>query len=58
MWLNDGNFYSLKEAKVVIEQWRKYYNIKIFHSALGYRQQAPMAYSPKPISLEQCEIMP
>jgi len=44
--LNGEIFYSLKEAKVVIEQWRKYYNTKRPHSALGYRPPAPVAYSP------------
>ena len=55
--LNGEIFYSLKEAKVVIEQWRKYYNTKRPHSALGYRPPAPVAYSPIPILLEQSEIM-
>ena len=55
--LNGEIFYSLKEAKVVIEQWRKYYNTKRPHSALGYRPPAPVAYSPIPIPLEQSEIM-
>ena len=51
--LNGEIFYSLKEAKVVIEQWRKYYNTKRPHSALGYRPPAPVAYSPAPMPLEQ-----
>jgi hypothetical protein len=34
--LNGEIFYSLKEAKVVIEQWRKYYNTIRPHSSLGY----------------------
>ena len=55
--LNGEIFYSLKEAKVVIEQWRKYYNTKRPHSALGYRPPAPVAYSQTPIPLEQSEIM-
>jgi putative transposase len=55
--LNGEIFYSLKEAKVVIEQWRKHYNTKRPHSALGYRPPAPVTYSPIPVPLEQSEIM-
>ena len=51
--LNGEIFYSLKEAKTVIEQWRKHYNTKRPHSALGYRPPAPVAYSPKPTPLDQ-----
>jgi putative transposase len=43
--LNGEIFYSLKEAQVVIEQWRIEYNTKRPHSALGYRPPAPEAYS-------------
>ena len=50
--LNGEIFYSLKEAKIVIEQWRKHYNTKRPHSALGYRPPAPVAYSPKPTPLD------
>jgi transposase InsO family protein len=42
--LNGEIFYSLKEAQVVIEQWRIEYNTKRPHSALGYRPPAPEAY--------------
>jgi transposase InsO family protein len=55
--LNGGIFYSLKEAKVVIEQWRKHYNTKRPHSSLGYRPPAPVTYNPVPVPLEQSEIM-
>jgi putative transposase len=55
--LNGEIFYSLKEAKVVIEQWRRHYNTKRPHSALGYRPPAPVVYSPIPVPLEQSEIM-
>ncbi len=44
--LNGEIFYSLKEAQVVIEQWRVQYNTVRPHSALGYRPPAPGAYSP------------
>ncbi|WP_353622327.1 MULTISPECIES: integrase core domain-containing protein [unclassified Labrenzia] len=33
-------FYSLKEAQILTEQWRKHYNTKRPHSALGYRPPA------------------
>ena len=39
--LNGEIFYSLKEAQIVIEQWRRHYNTKRPHSALGYRPPAP-----------------
>ena len=38
---NGEIFYSLKEAQVVIEQWRQEYNTRRPHSALGYRPPAP-----------------
>jgi transposase InsO family protein len=41
--LNGEIFYTLKEAKVLIEQWRKHYNTIRPHSALGYRPPAPEA---------------
>jgi putative transposase len=44
--LNGEIFYSLKEAQIVIEQWRVEYNTRRPHSALGYRPPVPAAYSP------------
>ena len=44
--LNGEIFYSLKEAQVVIEEWRKHYNTKRPHSALGYRPPAPEVVVP------------
>jgi Integrase core domain len=44
--LNGEIFYSLKEAQIVIEQWRQQYNTVRSHAALGYRPPAPGAYSP------------
>ena len=41
--LNGEIFYSLKEAQVVIEQWRVHYNTVRPHSSLGYRPPAPVA---------------
>ncbi len=34
-------FYSLREAQVLIEAWRRHYNAVRPHSALGYRPPAP-----------------
>ena len=55
--LNGELFYSLKEAQIVIEEWRVQYNTVRPHSALGYRPPAPGAYSPvlppKPLSQPQ-----
>ena len=45
--LNGEIFYSLKEAQVVIEQWRVHYNEARPHSSLGYRPPAPKAILPK-----------
>ena len=41
--LNTEIFYTLKEAQVLIEQWRRHYNEVRPHSALGYRPPAPIA---------------
>ena len=40
-FLNGEIFYSLREAQILIEEWRKHYNTKRPHSALGYRPPAP-----------------
>jgi putative transposase len=42
--LNIEVFSSLKEAKVLIEDWRRHYNTKRPHSSLGYRPPAPEAF--------------
>ena len=39
--LNGELFYSLREAQVIIEDWRNHYNHIRPHSALGYRPPAP-----------------
>ena len=40
--LLDGEiFYTLAEARVLIEGWRRHYNTVRPHSALGYRPPAP-----------------
>ena len=40
--LNGEVFYTLKEAQVVIEDWRNHYNHIRPHSSLGYKPPAPM----------------
>ena len=44
--LNGEIFYTLKEAQIVIEEWRRHYNTVWPHSALGYRPPAPEAIVP------------
>ena len=41
-------FNTLREAQVLIEQWRKHYNAARPHSALGYRPPAPEVVMPGP----------
>jgi transposase InsO family protein len=41
-------FFTLTEAKVLIEQWRREYNTIRPHSSLGYRPPAPEAIRPDP----------
>jgi putative transposase len=42
-------FYTLKEAKVLIEDWRRHYNHKRPHSSLNYRSPAPEAILVQPL---------
>ena len=44
--LNMEIFYTLKEAKVLIERWRHHYNTVRPHSSLGYRPPAPETILP------------
>ena len=44
--LNGEIFYTLREAKVLIERWRVHYNTVRPHSSLGYRPPAPEAIAP------------
>jgi len=44
--LNGEIFYTLREAQIRIEEWRKHYNTKRPHSALGYRPPTPEAITP------------
>ena len=42
--LNGEIFYSLKEAKIVIESWRRHYNTVRPHGSLGYKPPAPEVF--------------
>ena len=45
--LLDGEiFYTLKEAKIVIESWRRHYNTVRPHGSLGYKPPAPEVFVP------------
>ena len=43
-------FYTLTEAPILIDRWRRPYNTVQPHSASGYRLPAPEAISPAPLS--------
>ena len=47
--LNRARFYTLREAQVVIERWRRIYNQVRLHSAGGYRPPAPETMTPHPL---------
>ena len=55
--LNGEIFCSLKEAKVLIEQWRRHYNTVRPHSSLGYRPPAPQTFVPAPPHLDGAPAM-
>ena len=48
--LNGEIFYTLKEAQILIEQWRRHYNTVRPHSSLGYRSPAPQTVITSPIA--------
>ncbi len=48
--LNGELFYTLKEAKAVLEQWRWHYNHVRPHSSLRYKPPAPEATLPRGLS--------
>jgi transposase InsO family protein len=57
--LNRELFYSVKEAKVIVEDWRMEYNHHRPHSSLGYKTPAEFASSciasaPPTAPLQQC----
>jgi putative transposase len=44
--LNGEIFYSLREAQIIIESWRRHYNAIRPHASLGYRAPAPEVFVP------------
>jgi transposase InsO family protein len=45
--LLDGElFYTLREAQIVIESWRRHYNAVRPHASIGYRAPAPEVFVP------------
>jgi transposase InsO family protein len=44
--LNGEIFYSLREAQIIIESWRRHYNMVRPHASLGYRPPAPEVFVP------------
>ena len=46
--LNREIFYTLTEAKVIVERWRQEYNTRRPHSSLGYRPPAPETIATAP----------
>ncbi|MDD3021922.1 MAG: IS3 family transposase [Alphaproteobacteria bacterium] len=47
--LNGETFYTLKEAQVILEQWRHHYNHIRPHTSLGYKPPAPLARTNAPM---------
>ena len=56
--LNRENFYTLQEAKILIEHWRKGYNQVRPLSALGYKPPAPEAVLIPPIAAPLLSSLP
>lgn len=54
--LNGEIFFSLLEAKVIIERWRRHYNERRPHASLGGRPPAPMATMPETNGLAILEL--
>ena len=44
--LNGEVFYTLREAEVVIESWRRHYNGVRPHASLGFKPPAPEVFVP------------
>ena len=55
--LNGEIFYSLKEAIVVLEQWRNQYNTIRLHSSLNYRPPAPQTSTALSLHLDRSYAM-
>ena len=48
--LNGEIFYTLNEAKIIIESWRHHYNTVRPHASLGYRPPAPEVVIPRQLA--------
>jgi putative transposase len=44
--LNGEIFYTLKEAQIIVESWRRHYNTIRPHESLGYKPPAPEVFVP------------
>jgi len=54
--LNGEIFYSMMEARILIERWRQHYNTIRPHSSLGYLPPAPEAILPGPAALSYATL--
>ena len=55
--LLDGEiFYTLREAQIVIESWRRHYNAVRPHASIGYRAPAPEVFVPALRRMAGCAI--
>ena len=54
--LNGEIFYTLPEAVILVEQWRRLYNTVRPHSASGGRPPAPEAIKPSPWFLRMPQL--
>ena len=55
-FLNGEMFYTLPEAVILVEQWRRLYNTVRPHSASGGRPPAPEAIEPSPWFLRMPQL--
>lgn len=42
--LNDEIFHAVREARIIIEQWRRHYLAFRLHSVLNYKPPAPECF--------------
>ena len=56
--LNGEIFYTLKEAQILIEQWRIHYNTIRPHSSLNYRPPAPQTIQTPPVHINYGKLNP
>ena len=52
--LNGEIFYTLREAQIVIESWRRHYNTIRPHASIGYKPPAPEVFVPAFASVAGC----